>query len=513
MRIRTLQVTNFRSLTDSGELECGAINLCVGKNNAGKSALLAAISSVQEGSSLSSRDIRIGEPEAVVRMAVSEVAATNTLLGGASLAETPARLSVSIIRSDSVTMNWAAEDGSGHGGVQLFSATEPSAPIIPVFNRRPAMYTEQISLAESTRVRSDATNLPARLDRLMDLTNPASEALRHAMDECLGVNISAVASGSGKLPGLYLSPSESVYLDRMGAGVANGSVILSSLVGAAGKVFLIEEPETDLHPSALRAILEVVIQSSATNQFFISTHSHVVVTYLGGQEETTIWSCNLVGSDHIPHTEVRVIENSPEGRAKVLEALGYELRDLEFFDGWLILEESSAGRLIRDFLIPWFVPRLRGRLRTVEGRGISTVEPTFEDFRRLFLFLHLERLYSRRAWVWVDGDEPGHEVADRLRATYSSWGDEHFSALREPEFEGYLPSEFEAERTALNSLGGDDRRKAKKELWQRVFRWSTENETEARVAFEVSAAEVVEGLREIASSLERPAEHTDTQTH
>lgn len=60
------------------------------------------------------------------------------------------------------------------------------------------------------------------------------------------------------------------------------------------------------------------------------------------------------------------------------------------------------------------------------------MEPTFEDFRRLFLFAHLEPQYRGRAWVIVDGDDVGQEVVDALRGKYQTWPAELIPRKSEP---------------------------------------------------------------------------------
>jgi hypothetical protein len=67
---------------------------------------------------------------------------------------------------------------------------------------------------------------------------------------------------------------------------------------------------------------------------------------------------------------IKDLGTDPAARVAALSDLGYELYDFNLFDGWLILEESSAERIIRDYLIPWFVPRLT-RVRTIAAGGAS----------------------------------------------------------------------------------------------------------------------------------------------
>ena len=99
---------------------------------------------------------------------------------------------------------------------------------------------------------------------------------------------------------------------------------------------------------------------------------------------------------------IRLVAPTAQARLEVLRDLGYSFSDFDLWDGWLFLEEASAERIIRDYLIPWFVPKLQ-RVRTLSAGGATKVEPAFEDFHRLVRFTHLEKAYENLAWVRVDG--------------------------------------------------------------------------------------------------------------
>src|ERR1035441_8355803 len=79
----------------------------------------------------------------------------------------------------------------------------------------------------------------------------------------------------------------------------------------------------------------------------------------------------------------------------------------------------------RDWLIPWFVPKL-GRLKTVAASGTSRVSALVQALAEMLIFSHLEQMYKYRAWVLVDGDESGKQVVEKLRAKYASWPGENF---------------------------------------------------------------------------------------
>jgi hypothetical protein len=187
----------------------------------------------------------------------------------------------------------------------------------------------------------------------------------------------------------------------------------------------------------------------------------------------------------------------------VLRELGYELNDFNLWDGWIFLEESSAERIIRDQLIPWFAPRLVQRVRTIAADGNTNVEPTFDDFHRPVRFTHLEPAYRGRAWVVIDGDERGQAIVARLREKYgATWDASRFRTLSEANFEAYYPPRFADERTAaLAEPDARGQRERKRALLEKVRGWIEEDPDQARAEFEASAAEIIQILGTITTEL------------
>ncbi len=288
----------------------------------------------------------------------------------------------------------------------------------------------------------------------------------------------------------------------MGEGVPQIVGLLADLAVADAKLFLIEEPENDIHPTALKALLDLIAQSAAQNQFVVSTHSNIVARHLGALPDSTLHYVDAERGVIPPLASCRPIADDPIERMSVLRELGYELYDFHLWDGWLILEESSAETLIRSHLIPWFAPQLK-RVRTVAVGGNSQVEPAFADFCRLFRFTHLEEQYRNRAWVLIDGDDEGTKIVERLRDTYGpGWNANHFRALEETSFEKYYPLQFaQAAEAALALPGKQARRTAKRELLRQVLAWIDQDPRSAAEAFAVSAAEVISFLQEVEEAL------------
>src|SRR5206468_1389449 len=97
-------------------------------------------------------------------------------------------------------------------------------------------------------------------------------------------------------------------------------------------------------------------------------------------KESTVHRVSLEWENRVPLSVVTPVGDAPAERRAVLEELGYELIDWDLWEGWLFLEESSAERIIREYLIPWFVSELGGRVRTISAGGVYRVAPRFDDF-------------------------------------------------------------------------------------------------------------------------------------
>lgn len=294
---------------------------------------------------------------------------------------------------------------------------------------------------------------------------------------------------------------ETIDIDFLGEGVPNIVQLLVNLAMSENKLFLIEEPENDIHPSALRSLLDLVLVSSERNQFVISTHSNIVVSHLCSSPNSKLWRVHSE-KGKLPY-ESSVVEVKPTAiaRQEVLTELGYSFADFGLWSGYLILEEASAEFIVRNYLIPYFAPKLT-KIRTISAGGIGNVEPTFADLSRLALFMHLEPIYAGKAWVIVDGDEVGKIAVLKLKERFNTWSPDRFSFFTMPQFEHYYPSDFSVDvETILAVQASDKRREEKSRLLQRVIQWLDEDSDRARESLARSAAEVIEHLQGIQAAL------------
>jgi hypothetical protein len=250
----------------------------------------------------------------------------------------------------------------------------------------------------------------------------------------------------------------------------------------------------------LKALLKLILESSDSNQIVVSTHSNIVARYLASAEDSKLYFVTSEAGTLPPVAQVDEVEPTPAARLKVLRELGYSFSDFDLWDGWLILEESSAERIIRDYLIPWFTPKL-SRVRTLSAGGNSQVEPTFQDFFRLVRFTHLEEAYRDAAWVVIDGDEDGRKIVADLQGKFPDWTESRFGCFDAANFEAYYPAEFSDQVANALQAKGREKREAKRVLLDKVRAWLDEDEVRGRETLEKSAGSVIERLRHIEAEL------------
>lgn len=285
----------------------------------------------------------------------------------------------------------------------------------------------------------------------------------------------------------------------MGEGVSSALSLIVELANASGKLFLIEEPENDLHPAALRALLDVLSEAVPSNQLIVSTHSDVVLRHLGAVDGAVVYRAALDEDQVIPTTTFTAIEEREE-RLLLLSELGY---DPELPSAWIIFEESTAERVCRQVLIPTFAAALGGA-RTVSARGAGRVATLFEDLHRLVLFALLSDRYAKKAWVLVDGDDAGIKAVDKLRSSYRDWPGGHFVSLSRGNFEEYYPPRFREESARVVQVRNwQERQERKGALAEAVCEWAERDPDEARAELQVSAADVIARLKDIESMLAR----------
>lgn len=503
MRVTNIRLKNFRSFVDSGSIPLTQINVLVGPNNAGKSTILRGLHQLQIGLADLCADVRVGTPES--RIEVDLVEGLSTKSWSVLESDAPFQFVAQIQSPDrrGGTLSFVVtQNGRNQAGEVRLPPTEPNHFIVPFLSKRKAAgYQEDIREQHVLSIAPDVSNLAARLSRLGNSGFPFHDAYAKACLSILGFVVTAVPSQSGQRPGVYFPDGATLPIDQLGEGVPNIVHLLTSLAVSEGKLFLVEEPENDLHPQALKGLLDLIISSSVKNQFVISTHSNIVVRHLCSSSDSNLYRVRPKTATLPVESEIEQVPRDPDARLGVLAELGYALSDFDLWDGWLVLEESSAERIIRDYLIPWFFPSL-SRVRTISSGGTGKVSSTFEDLNRLFLFAHLTPVYRQSCWVFVDGDEAGQQAICRLKERFPPERHDRFRQLSQPAFEYYYPEKFQDGVSSTLAISDERRRRELKlQLLNDVRAWLDSDPDRGRLALQKSAAEVIALLGEVAASL------------
>ncbi|MEU3923062.1 ATP-binding protein [Streptomyces sp. NPDC029004] len=516
MRIKNVTVSGWKGF-EAASIELSQINVLVGRNNSGKSALIRAVQFLQTGAGIPQDEIRLGSEKATIQYDIEDFDVSR-YAPGLSGGVASALVEEGVVQAVHVEaylqrpernqhQGWAVVSHVLHGNDSVFggfpkiSQAEPDNFIYPYLSKRKVHnYDRQVDKGKADQVTGNLQLLSAKVARLTGPGYPGSEQFADLCNRLLGMLLGTVMVENGQLVGFTVGRLGSITIESMGEGVSSLLGLITDLCVAEGQLFLIEEPENDIHPDGLKALLDVIIEKSANNQFIVSTHSNIVVKYLASAPNSRLFQVEQRQDGRgVPTSTVKLVE-STEARSDVLRDLGYDLHDFDLAEGWLILEESSAERIILDYLIPWFAPRLT-RIRTVSAGGTGGVEPTFREFGKLVLFVHREEVFKHRAWVVVDGDPSGQDAVEKLKNKYTAWPADRFRCFSKARFEDYYPPLFQQQVEEAFSRPKREQQEAKSALRQKVQDWCDENRELAKEELARSAAEVIAVLQEIEADL------------
>ena len=337
MKLVSARVIGFRSFSDSGDIEfASGINLLIGQNNAGKSALLRAIRPVMPDDrhrspakwaayelplpyvhlsiELSGDELR----EGVLRFGQQRLPLPQTALDPPTLLER-------LWQSPSIKINFVR---SFNGNLEVdgylssvFDTTEAASPhsyaLIHSVNgevRFSALTNgpgtisqlaqnicvqdmfffdaERFGIGESPhgfsdRLESNAQNLPAVLHTLSGTRGSLFQKLVAHLREIFATvgNLSVGPTRSNQLE-VRVWPTEAMErvelsfpLNSSGTGISQVIAIMTAVITTNNAVIVIDEISSFLHPAAVKSLLRILQTEYSHHQYIISTHAPEVIGF------------------------------------------------------------------------------------------------------------------------------------------------------------------------------------------------------------------------------------------
>ena len=266
------------------------------------------------------------------------------------------------------------------------------------------------------------TNLPGVLHQL--LTNDFEQwtRIRHLMEQIIpDVGRLEIRSEGSTVWVAFSDPNVTGFepnLKDLGTGVEQLLMTIVMGVTRSGpSVVVMEEPETNLHAGAQRALLGLLHEWATDRLFVTSTHSQVLL-----DRAPTAGRLLLVQRDRAASTVMPLIREPSEA----LAALGVRLSDVLSADRVLLVE----GAPDREVLQAWFPDLLRdSRVEIIEASG---GDPARFAYLLESWMQAADRLPGRQVLYVRDRDELSKELLGKLDAS------ETVHVLQRRELENYL---------------------------------------------------------------------------
>jgi predicted ATPase len=378
MKLRGARVIGYQSFGDSGDVEFSdGINLLVGQNNAGKSALLRAMqpSLADDRHRTPDRwqDFRLSTPEVQLTIGVTGQELRDALLQrGQTFVPVPEGGQVEpymnvLLAEPAITVSITHQPGAsftapypGHGhfrwagvGQQFCALVQPNggelrfspqyrgddstALVLHEMWGRNMFYfsAERMNVgvsaaAPASRLDTNAQNLPSVLFTLNgdrgDLFQKLVRHLREVFSTVGNVSVRPLAAGTAEIRIWPTEAREQVELSfpllQSGTGVSQVMAILAAVMTVEHAVIMIDEINSFLHPAAVKALLRILQIEYAQHQYIISTHAPEVI---GFSNPRTI---HLVKRDGYESTIAKLDLDHVDAFREVAGHLGVSMADV-----------------------------------------------------------------------------------------------------------------------------------------------------------------------------------------
>lgn len=450
MKLKSFKVRNFRSI-DSAELKTHDLTLLIGPNNEGKSNLLRGLV-IALGAMSGGLGYRITAGR-LTRAAEYEWARDYPIAlqrgAGGKQGSGHSEFTLEFALNDADRRRFLAEVGShlsgdlrvqiglGAGGSQTFKVViqgpaqkilsarkqqigkflSGSIEIVYIPTHRTASQSEEVVealVSRALRTLSDDPEYQATLAKLRDFERPLLDEMGRKITETLKTFISDVKSvelvsqrrASRNVPDsveLLVDDGTKTTLTAKGDGIQSLAAIAlirdsrQARSEVSALVFAIEEPESHLHPKAVRNLRNILIEVAQSHQVIATTHSALLVS-----RDPIESSIVVIGSHAEPARRL----------SDIRDALGIHLSDnLTTADLVLMLE----GEEDEQFLRAWLTAKYP-ELRKAFAEGLIAID-TLAGGSKLASKARLHKANLCNVHAFIDSDQAGNAAVQVATST------------------------------------------------------------------------------------------------
>lgn len=256
--------------------------------------------------------------------------------------------------------------------------------------------------------------------------------------------------------------------------------------GGGTFLFLIDEAELHLHPSAQRALKNALIDICSTDQVFINTHSSVLV--VEDNENQKIFKVEK--SDRI--TDIKEIKDS-EKIDIIFDLLGGSPSDLLLPRNFLIVEGRCEFEFINNIVKRFYSAKYKGIKIIFAGGDISEQEPSLLAVHKVFVPLAGSEnpIYKEKAIVLIDKPNKDQETKyNQFKIGYPFlFENEQVFELKEETLEQYYPKGY---KKAKDEIKLEDKVSYAKEVASEITQ--EQFESEMKIIFDALETANIKGF-------------------
>lgn len=207
-------------------------------------------------------------------------------------------------------------------------------------------------------------------------------------------------------------------LEEYGTGMMDILIIITNLIAVEGKIIVIEEPETHIHPIFQRKLMNVIEKSSEKNQIFVTTHSPDFFSFEHIESIVRIAQHNKISQIHsFDINSLKKLKNKrlitnpctfSTIRSRYTKILTPQVKNAFFAKGVILVEGETE-----NLSLPIWAKLLDYNLET---HSIEIVN-CFSKFNIIDI-AEILRMYQIPLFIIFDEDNP---IQDKNHRTQNKW--------------------------------------------------------------------------------------------